>query len=81
MTLPGLLFSGRKATFVAVVVLSVLSALLSVAVLAFISQRLLAGGAELGMVLMQFALLLLALLPGLLAGHSKLILAQFLQML
>ena len=62
MTLPGLLFSGRKATFVAVVVLSVLSALLSVAVLAFISQRLLAGGAELGMVLMQFALLLLALL-------------------
>ena len=38
MTLPGLLFSGRKATFVAVVVLSVLSALLSVAVLAFISQ-------------------------------------------
>ena len=62
MTLPGLLFSGRKATFVAVVVLSVFSALLSVAVLAFISQRLLAGGAELGMVLMQFALLLLALL-------------------
>ena len=62
MTLPGLLFSGRKATFVAVVVLSVLSALLSVAVLAFISQRLLAGGAELGMVLVQFALLLLALL-------------------
>ena len=62
MTLPGLLFSGRKATFVAVVVLSVLSALLSVAVLAFISQRLLAGGAELGMVLMQFTLLLLALL-------------------
>lgn len=62
MTLPGLLFSGRKATFVAVVVLSVLSALLSVAVLAFISQRLLAGGAELGMVLMQFSLLLLALL-------------------
>jgi len=62
VTLPGLLFSGRKATFVAVVVLSVLSALLSVAVLAFISQRLLAGGAELGMVLMQFALLLLALL-------------------
>ncbi|WP_062815861.1 multidrug ABC transporter permease/ATP-binding protein [Alcanivorax sp. NBRC 102024] len=62
MTLPDLLFSGRKATFVAVVVLSVLSALLSVAVLAFISQRLLAGGAELGMVLMQFTLLLLALL-------------------
>lgn len=62
MTLPGLLFSGRKGTFVAVVVLSVLSALLSVAVLAFISQRLLAGGTDLGMVLMQFALLLLALL-------------------
>lgn len=62
MSLPGLLFSGRKGTFVAVVVLSVLSALLSVAVLAFISQRLLAGGTELGMVLMQFALLLLALL-------------------
>lgn len=62
MTLPGLLFSGRKGTFVAVVVLSVLSALLSVAVLAFISQRLLAGGTDLGMVLLQFALLLLALL-------------------
>lgn len=62
MTLPGLLFSGRKGTFVAVVALSVLSALLSVAVLAFISQRLLAEGTELGMVLMQFALLLLALL-------------------
>lgn len=62
MTLPGLLFSGRKGAFVAVVVLSVLSALLSVAVLAFISQRLLAGGTDLGMVLLQFALLLLALL-------------------
>lgn len=62
MTLPGLLFSGRKGAFVAVVVLSVLSALLSVAVLAFISQRLLADGANLPMVLMQFALLLVALL-------------------
>ena len=72
MTLPGLLFSGRKATFVAVVVLSVLSALLSVAVLAFISQRLLAGGAELGMVLMQFALLLLALLATATGGQVTL---------
>ena len=62
MTLPGLLFSGRKGTFVAVVVLSVLSAALSVAVLAFISQRLLVGGDDLGLVLMQFALLLVALL-------------------
>ena len=72
MTLPGLLFSGRKATFVAVVVLSVLSALLSVAVLAFISQRLLAGGAELGMVLVQFALLLLALLATATGGQVTL---------
>ncbi|MGJ3256509.1 MAG: multidrug ABC transporter permease/ATP-binding protein [Alcanivorax sp.] len=62
MTLPGLLFSGRKGAFVAVVVLSVLSALFSVAVLAFISQRLLVEGANLPLVLMQFSLLLVALL-------------------
>ncbi|MEH6785505.1 MAG: multidrug ABC transporter permease/ATP-binding protein [Alcanivorax jadensis] len=62
MTLPGLLFSGRKGAFVAVVVLSVLSALFSVAVLAFISQRLLVEGANLPLVLMQFGLLLVALL-------------------
>ena len=62
MTLMGLLFSRRKKAFVAVAVLSVLSAVLSVAVLAFISQRLLAGGADLPVVLLQFALLLVALL-------------------
>ena len=62
MTLPGLLFSGGKGAFVAVVVLSVLSALFSVAVLAFISQRLLVEGANLPLVLMQFGLLLVALL-------------------
>ena len=62
MTLMGLLFSRRKKAFAAVAVLSVLSAGLSVAVLAFISQRLLAGGADLPVVLLQFALLLVALL-------------------
>ncbi|MBQ24111.1 multidrug ABC transporter permease/ATP-binding protein [Alcanivorax sp.] len=62
MTLMGLLFSRRKKAFAAVAVLSVLSAGLSVAVLAFISQRLLAGGADLAVVLLQFALLLVALL-------------------
>ncbi len=62
MTLMGLLFSRRKKAFAAVAVLSVLSAVLSVAVLAFISQRLLAGGADLPVVLFQFALLLVALL-------------------
>ena len=62
MTLMGLLFSRRKKAFAAVAVLSVLSAVLSVAVLAFISQRLLAGGADLPVVLLQFALLLVALL-------------------
>lgn len=61
MTLLGLLFSGRKRAFVAVAVLSVLSALFSVAVLAFISQRLLAEGANLPSVLLQFGLLLVAL--------------------
>ena len=49
MTLLGLLFSGRKAAFVAVVVFSVLSALLSVAVLAFIGQRMLSAQADLGL--------------------------------
>jgi len=62
MTLMGLLFSRRKKAFAAVAVLSVLSAGLSVAVLAFISQRLLAGGADLPVVLLQFAVLLVALL-------------------
>lgn len=61
MTLMGLLFSSRKKAFAAVAVLSVLSAVLSVAVLAFISQRLLAGGADLPVVLLQFVLLLVAL--------------------
>ena len=62
MTLLGLLFSGRKAAFVAVVVFSVLSALLSVAVLAFIGQRMLSAQADLGLVLLQFSGLLAALL-------------------
>ena len=62
MTLMDLLFSRRKKAFAAVAVLSVLSAGLSVAVLAFISQRLLAGGADLPVVLLQFAVLLVALL-------------------
>lgn len=62
MKLLGLLFAERRWSFAGVILLSLLSALLSVGVIAFVNQRMLQAGGDVAGLLLHFTVLLLLLL-------------------